>query len=72
MHPRLFLPAGPALDAPPAASRPHDGAHLSTYLLIATISLLAGLILGSLSAPAPGGSRVGWPQPPVNPRSLNP
>ena len=31
-----------------------------------------GLILGTLSGPPTGGSRVGWPPPPSNPRSLNP
>jgi len=42
------------------------------YVLVALVALLTGYILGLLAGQPPGGSRVGWPQPPVNPRSLNP
>ena len=48
--------------------RLRDGA----YVLVAVIAFLIGLILGTLSGPPTGGSRVGWPPPPSNPRSLNP
>ncbi len=47
--------------------------YAGSYLVVAAIAFLAGMILGVLSCPGPGGSRVGWPPPPpANPRSLGP
>jgi len=53
-------------------SRAPDRLMVGSYLLVAVVAFLIGLILGSLSGPPNGGSRVGWPPPPSNPRSLNP
>jgi len=47
--------------------------YAGSYLVVVVAAFLLGLILGVLSSPRPGGSRVGWPPPPPpNPRSLNP
>ena len=49
-----------------------DRPRLWAYALVALAALLAGYILGLLGAQPQGGSRVDWPPPPSNPRSLNP
>jgi len=49
-----------------------DRSRLSAYVLVALIALFTGYLLGLLGEQSPGGSRVGWPPPPANPRSLSP
>ncbi len=71
MNLRPILPDEPIMDLA-AGSHPRPvTAGLMSYLFIAVAALLAGLILGSLSAPTGYNSRVGWP-PPTNPRALSP
>jgi hypothetical protein len=41
-------------------------------VLVALAALFTGYLLGLLGDHPPGGSRVGWPPPPSNPRSLSP
>ena len=50
----------------------HDRLRLWTYVLVALVALLTGYVLGLLGEQSSGGSRVGWPPPPSNPRSFNP
>jgi hypothetical protein len=53
-------------------TRDDDRLRLSAYVLVALIALLTGYVLGLLGEQSSGGSRVGWPPPPANPRSLSP
>lgn len=55
-------------------SSPHkpDYGRILAYALVASIALLTGYILGLLGGQLTGGSRAGWPPPPVNPRSFSP
>ena len=58
-----------AFNTPKDESRP---LYAGSYLIVAMVAFLLGMVLGVLSCPGPGGSRVGWPPPPANPRSFNP
>jgi hypothetical protein len=43
------------------------------YVVVAIIGFLAGLALGQIGGrPAPGHSRIDWPQADVRPRALQP
>ena len=53
-------------------NRETDRLRVGAYVLVAVIAFLVGMILGTLRDTSTGGSRVGWPLPPSNPRSLNP
>jgi hypothetical protein len=52
--------------------RDDDRTRCSVYLLVALVALFTGYVLGLLGGQPSSGSRVGWPPPPTNPRSLNP
>ena len=52
--------------------RETDRLRVGAYVLVAVVAFLAGMILGTLSDTSTGGSRVGWPPPPTNPRALSP
>jgi hypothetical protein len=60
------------LNASISPGNDHDRRRFSGYVLVALIALLTGYVLGLLGGQYSGGSRVGWPPPPTNPRSLNP
>jgi hypothetical protein len=49
-----------------------DRLRVGAYVVIAVVAFLVGVIFGELGVPSPGGSRVGWPPPPTNPRALSP
>ena len=72
MNMHAFLPVEPAADLTPAAARSSVDAHPASYVLVALVALVVGLVLGSLSAPTPSSSRADWPPAATNPRALNP
>ena len=49
-----------------------DRVRVGAYVVVALVALLTGYVLGLLGGQSSGGSRVGSPPPPTNPRSLNP
>jgi hypothetical protein len=49
-----------------------DRVRAGAYVVVALVALLTGYVLGLLGGQSSGGSRVGRPPPPTNPRSLNP
>jgi hypothetical protein len=49
-----------------------DRWRCTVYVLVALVALFTGYVLGLLGGQPTGGSRVGWPPPTTNPRSLNP
>jgi hypothetical protein len=49
-----------------------DRWRFSVYVLLALVALFTGYVLGLLGGQYSGGSRVGWPPPQTNPRSLYP
>ena len=57
------------MDAP-NSPRDHDRWSFSAYVLVALVALFTGYVLGLLGGHHCGGSRVGWPPPPTNPRAL--
>ena len=60
------------MNAPTAPDDNCDRWRLSAYVLVALVAFITGYALGLLGGPSPARSRVGWPPPPTNPRSLNP
>lgn len=49
----------------------NDRLRMSFYVLVTLVALFTGYVLGLLGGQPSGGSRVGWPSAPTNPRSLN-
>jgi hypothetical protein len=60
------------MNAPTSSGSDRDRWSLSLYVLVALVALFTGYVLGLLGWQYSGGSRVGWPPPQTNPRSLYP
>jgi hypothetical protein len=60
------------MNAPTSPGNDREGWSFSLYVLVALAALFTGYVLGLLGGQYSGGSRVGWPPPQTNPRSLNP
>jgi len=58
--------------APTPAGRQDDRLRSWACVLVALIAFFTGYVLALSSDQPSTGSRVGWPVPPVNPRSLSP
>jgi hypothetical protein len=50
--------------------RDDDRWRCFAYVIVALVALFTGYVLGLLGGQPSGGSRVGWPPPPTNPRAL--
>ena len=60
------------MNAPTSPGNDREGWSFSLYVLVALAALFTGYVLGLLGGQYSGGSRVGWPPPQTNPRSLYP
>jgi hypothetical protein len=58
------------MNAPTSPNHGHDRWRFSAYVLIAVAALFTGYVLGLLGGRSGGGSHVGWPTAPTNPRAF--